>query len=294
MIRSRTTLAFAAAAMLASGGYAVAQSAAIGVAASVVKEVKLSNAQAVKGKQVVVKQRIALGDLIQTGKASQLQVLLLDRSSFSIGANAALRIDRFVYDPARGRSTGASVTKGAFRFMSGQRSAANNASVTTPVATIGIRGTILDGAVGEAAREIAKGEIKAVKDAKADKQTATLIVLRGPGSRADPGAEAGAASVTSGGVTIELTGPMQAAFVPKAGAAPIAFRISAAGLAKLQDQVFPQQAAGGGAGKTAALIGGLLGVGLGVIGDGDGNNGTRRPQQPQSPNDQQSTIPGRP
>ncbi len=282
----RQALVLAGALALASGSYAIAQSttmgAAIGVAASVVKEVKLSNGLAPKGKQVAVKQRIALGDLIQTGKSSQLQVLLLDRSSFSIGANAALRIDRFVYDPARGRSTGASVTKGAFRFMSGQKSAANSASVTSPVATIGIRGTILDGAVGEAAREIAKGEVKAVKDAKADKKTATLIVLRGPGSRTQPGAEVGAASVTSGGVTIELSGPMQAAYVPKAGAAPIPFRISSAGLARLQDQIFPRQAAGGG-GTTAALLGGLLGVLPGVIGD-DNNTSGRQPRQPQSPN----------
>ncbi len=278
---SGKALTLAAALALASSGYAATQSAAIGVAASVIKEVKLSNAQTPKGKQVTVKQRIALGDLIKTGKASQLQVLLLDRSSFSIGANAALRIDRFVYDPARGRTTGATVTKGAFRFMSGQRTAANSASVSSPVATIGVRGTILDGAVGEAVQNIAKGEVKAVKNAKADKKTATLVVLRGPGSRTQPGAEVGAASVTSGGVTIELTSPMQAAYVPRAGAAPIAFRISSAGLAKLQDQVFPRQAAGGGNAATAALIGGLLGVLPGVLGDGNDGN-TERPTTPQS------------
>jgi hypothetical protein len=279
----RQMFALAGALALAGGGIALAQSTAIGVASSVIKEVKLSNAQTPKGKQVALKQRIALGDLIQTGKASQLQVLLLDRSSFSIGANAALRIDRFVYDPARGRTSGASVTKGAFRFMSGQRTAANSATIATPVATIGIRGTILDGAVGEGAREIAKGELKAVKDAKADKKTATLIVLRGPGGRTDPGADIGAASVTSGGVTVELSGPMQAAYVPKAGAAPILFRLSSAGLAKLQDQVFPRQAAGGG-GATSALLGGLLGVLPGVIGGGDGDSGGSQPRQPQSPN----------
>lgn len=279
-------LAFTGALALAGGSIAYAQSAAIGVAASVIKEVRLSNAQATKGKPVVVKQRIALGDLIKTGKASQLQVLLLDRSSFSIGANAALRIDRFVYDPARGRNLGATVSKGAFRFMSGQRSAANSAALSTPVATIGIRGTILDGAVGEIVSEIAKGEIKTVRAAKADKKTATLIVLRGPGGRTDAGADVGAAAVTSGGVTVELTGPMQAAYVPRAGAAPITFRISSAGLARLQDQVFPRQAAGGGNAATAALIGGLLGVLPGVIGDGktDTDNGARQPTQPRTPN----------
>jgi hypothetical protein len=253
----RTALLLAGALTLAGGGYAVAQSAAIGVASAVIKDVRFSNAASPKPKPVTLKQRIALGDLIQTGKASQLQLLLLDRSSFSIGANASLRIDRFVYDPARGRGAGAGVARGAFRFMSGNQSRGNSATITTPVATIGIRGTILDGLVGEAVKDVLKGEIKQAKDAKADKQSATLVVLRGPGARTDPGAEVGAASVTSGGVTVELTGPMQAAYVPRAGAAPIGpFRLSPGGLALLQDQVFPAQASKGGGG----LLGGILKV----------------------------------
>lgn len=260
-----------AAATLASAGYAAAQTsaAAIGVAASVVKDVRLSNAASPKPQPVVLRQRIALADLIQTGQGSQLQLLLLDRSTFSIGANATLRIDRFVYDPARGRSSGASVTRGAFRFMSGQPNRANSSTISSPVATIGIRGTVLEGIVGEGASDIAKGEIRAVQDAKADNRTATLVVLRGPGARTDAGAEVGAASVTSGGVTVELTEPMQAAFVPREGAAPIGpFRISPAGLAKLQDQIFPVRVRGGG------LLGGLLkalpAVLPGFVGNGNG------------------------
>ena len=279
-----------AAATLAITGYAAAQggAAAIGVAASVVKDVKLSNAGAPKPRPVVLRQRIALADLIQTGKGSQLQLLLLDRSTFSIGANATLRIDRFVYDPARGRSSGASVTRGAFRFMSGQPNRANNATISSPVATIGIRGTVLEGIVGEGASVIAKGEIRAVKDAKADKRTATLVVLRGPGARTEAGAEVGAASVTSGGVTVELTEPMQAAFVPREGAAPIGpFRLSPGGLAMLQDQVFPAQVSGGGGGLLGGLLKVLPAVLPSVIGGGGSGTGTAPkdpvPRQPGKP-----------
>jgi hypothetical protein len=277
-----------AALALAGGSYAVAQSAAVGVAASVIGEVKSSNPQASRPRPVAIRQRIALGDLIQTGKASQMQLLLLDRSTFSIGANASLRIDRFVYDPARGRTSGASVARGAFRYMSGQQNRGNSATIASPVATIGIRGTILDGVVGEAAREIAKGEIKEVKKADADKQTATLVVLRGPGSRTQPGAEVGAASVTSGGVTVELTGPMQAAFVPRAGAAPIGpFALSPAGLTALQSQVFPRQAQGGSA--AGSILGGLLRVLPGVIGNGRSSGSGSG-----SPNDPAGQPPGKP
>ena len=264
-----------AATALASTGFAAAQTggAAIGVAASVVKEVKLSNAAAPKPKAVVLRQRIALADLIQTGKGSQLQLLLLDRSTFSIGANATLRIDRFVYDPATGRNSGASVTRGAFRFMSGQSNRANNTTISSPVATIGIRGTVLEGAVGEGAALIARGEAGEVKQAKADKRTATLVVLRGPGQRTEAGADVGAASVTSGGVTVELTEPMMAAFVPREGAAPIGpFRISVAGLVLLEDQIFPVRTSGGG-----GILNGLLKA-LPAVLPGFGGSGNGKPQ----------------
>lgn len=266
-----------AAAALTSSGYVAAQNgaAAIGVAASVVKEVRLSNAASTKPRPVVLRQRIALADLIQTGKASQLQVLLLDRSTFSIGANATLRIDRFVYDPARGRNSGASVARGAFRFMSGQSNRANNTTVSSPVATIGIRGTVLEGVVGEGAVQIARGEIREVKQAKTDKRTATLVVLRGPGQRTEAGTDVGAASVTSGGVTVELTEPMQAAFVPREGAAPIGpFRISPTGLAMLEDQIFPVRVSAGG-GVLGGLLKVLPAVLPGFIGGGNG-----KPQSP--------------
>ena len=278
----RGLLALGAASTMLSWGIANAQSSAvqIGIAAAVVGEVKLSNAQAPKPKAISVRQRIALADLIQTGKQGRLQVLLLDRSTFTIGPNSVLRIDRFVYDPSRGRTSGASVLRGSFRFMSGQPNRGNSATISSPIATIGIRGTILEGVVGEGARDIAKNENKAVREADADKKTATLVVLRGPGPGTEPGAEIGSASVTSGGVTVELTEPMQAVYVPRAGAAPIGpFRISPGGLSGLHDQVFPDQG-GGGLGK--ALLGGALRILPGVInGKGKGTTGGNPP----GPND---------
>ncbi len=269
-----------AALALALSGIAVAQSAAVGVASSVVKDVRFTNGATPKAKAVTLKQRIALGDVIQTGKGSQLQILLLDRSTFSVGANASIRIDRFVYDPARGRGSGATVTRGAFRFMSGAPARGNSGSVSTPVATIGIRGTIVEGAVGEFAREIAKKEADPVKDSKPDKDTATLVVLRGPGGRTEGRETVGAASVTSGGVTVELTSPGQAAFVPRFGAAPILFKISPEGLLKLQDQIYPRTAPGGG-GLGKALLGGLLIAVPAVLLTTDGDGEPQAP--PQSP-----------
>ncbi len=81
-----------------------AQQVEVGNAATVVGDVKISNAKITKPRKIERRQRIAWGDLIDTGKHSQMQILLLDRSSFGIGARSQIRIDRFVYDPGKERS----------------------------------------------------------------------------------------------------------------------------------------------------------------------------------------------
>jgi hypothetical protein len=48
----------------------------------------------------VLRQQVILNDEVRTADASWLQILLLDKSTFTVGANARVAIDRFVYDPA--------------------------------------------------------------------------------------------------------------------------------------------------------------------------------------------------
>ena len=143
--RYRAPLAIA---LLVAGVPAAAQT--VGVNAAVVNDVRMTSQANPAPHKAVVKERVALGNDIQTGKASVLQVLLLDRTSFTVGGNARVKIDRFVYDPNRQASAvGLSVAKGAFRFMSGKALHANpgQSAISTPVASIGIRGTIVEGAV---------------------------------------------------------------------------------------------------------------------------------------------------
>ncbi len=108
-----------------------------------------------------------LGDAIESGPGAGLQILLADETVFTIGPDARLTIDEFVYSPAggAGRLT-ATVARGAFRMISGKVAAAGPDAmrVRTPVATIGIRGTIVGGEVNQ------RGE--------------TFVVLLGPGTRA--------------------------------------------------------------------------------------------------------------
>lgn len=244
---------------------------AIGMASAVLNEVKLSNAQIAQPRQVALRQRLALADLIQTGHKSQLQMLLLDRSTFSIGADARLRIDRFVYDPSAGRNMAASVGKGAFRFLSGRPNPMAGSTITSPVATIGIRGTIVEGVVGPDAVAIASADYGPARDAKADRDVATLVVLRGPGKATEAGLQPGAVTVSADGASVDIEAPMLAVYVPRAGAQPIGpFRISPKGLMHLRDLIFPALAAPKSSGLLKALPIGL-GIGLGLFGGGGGD-----------------------
>lgn len=211
----------------------------VGMASAVVNDVRVRNAGAAQPHAAKVREHLSLADQIATGQRSQLQVLLLDKSTFTVGANARLTIDRFVFD-ARGSAVSATVAKGAFRFLSGGARKNGASSIRTPVATIGIRGTIIDGVVGGEAVTIARGEGKVAPGLTVDPETATLVVLRGPGAKTQGQVSPGAISVSAGGVTVDLDQPLLAVFVPAPGAEPIGpFRISLPGLARLNGLILP-------------------------------------------------------
>ncbi len=207
----------------------------VGINAAVVNDVRMTTQANPALHKAVVKERVSLGNDIQTGRASVLQVLFLDRTSLTVGGNARIKVDRFVYDPNRKASAiGLSVTKGAFRFMSGKALHANpgQSAIRTPVASIGIRGTIVEGAVGPDAMRIAAQEAGVPGGYRADPETASLILLRGPG--ATTGESSGAIDITVGGAMIPIETPGLALFVPASGQAPIGpFRLSDAGSAML-------------------------------------------------------------
>ena len=82
---------------------------------------------------------------ISTGANSVAQLLFTDQTTLSIGQRSQVTLDRYVYDPSRASGGGATVsmTRGAMRFVSGSQDP-RNYQVRTPVATIGVRGTIVD------------------------------------------------------------------------------------------------------------------------------------------------------
>ena len=254
---ARPVIAIVLALSLPLGGIAVAVTAPqiVGIAAAIVNDVQIKSAAAARSRPAAIRQRVALADQVQTGARSQLQLQLLDRSVFTVGANAQLTIDRFVYDPAGNGSFGATVAKGAFRFMSGRRGDGKGTSINTPAATIGIRGTIVDGVVGEQAIAIARGERAISQTIDSDPQSASLVILRGPGPNRQGNGAVGAISVTAANKTVELDRPLLAAYVPRRGAAPIGpFTISLPGLARLNGLVVPEREPAEPAGAAPAYL----------------------------------------
>jgi hypothetical protein len=291
----RRFVAAAAAASVATSPL-LAQANSVGINAAIRNKVQIRGAATKKMRPAVLRERVFLNDEVNTGAASQLQILLLDRTTFTVGANARVAVDRFVYDPAaNSRSTGVSVTRGAFRFMSGRSLGrpSGPVSVRTPVATIGVRGTIFEGVVGEDAIRIA-GREPAVGKVKAKAGEASLIVLRGPGPRTQGDTRPGAIDVTVGASRVTLDRPGLALYAPRVGAPPIGpFPISTAGLMALQSLLrTTAEPGGGGKGKggkgdallgaagVAAVVGGAIILGGKKKRKGEQPNGGKSPNSP--------------
>ena len=268
---SPKTLYFGLAALFIAATPIASAPVQVGIAGSVVGDVRLSNASITKPVKISRRQKLAWGDTLRTKSKSKVQILLRDRSSLTISSNARLTIDRFVYDPRKSRTTGATVSKGAFRFMSGRKTRNSSASLRSRIGTIGIRGTALDGVVGKKAVEIAKKE-PFLDGIKSDKDTATLVVLRGPGVNRQGNLDVGLADVTAEGVTVTLNEPSLAAYIPRPGAPPIGpFKLSNRGLSKLQDELAPRVTnanKGGFLDKLLPAVA-IIGVGILVATDGD-------------------------
>lgn len=102
-------------------------------------------ASAVRGADTIplaIGDQILLGDVVQTGDASSLGITLADRTVFTMAARARMVLNELIYDPARtDNSFAATLVQGTFVFVTGQVAKTGTMQVTTPVATMGIRGT---------------------------------------------------------------------------------------------------------------------------------------------------------
>jgi hypothetical protein len=88
------------------------------------------------------------GDQIKTGGSGEAQIVFADNTRLVVGPNSSIVIDKYVYNAGgSGAQVSMQLARGAFRFISGSGSK-QNFRITTPSATLGIRGTAFDVGVG--------------------------------------------------------------------------------------------------------------------------------------------------
>jgi hypothetical protein len=105
------------------------------------------NASLVRGQQTIpatTGTKFFLNDTLQTGPDSSLGVIFRDDSVLSLGSNSRVVVDQFLFAPAEGKlGFLIKIMHGTIAYLSGVigRLSPSTATFTTPVATIGIRGT---------------------------------------------------------------------------------------------------------------------------------------------------------
>ena len=123
-----------------AGGHAAAQE-AIGAVSRIQGEANGTRGGATRA--LGLNAPVFLNEIVSTGDGARLEVTFADDTRVTVGEKAKLTLDTFVFDPAAGNGAIKFGVTGALRFVSGKltKLASSDVSVTTGVATLGIRGT---------------------------------------------------------------------------------------------------------------------------------------------------------
>lgn len=159
----------------------VAAQTPVGVNAVVENSVRTRSTGESGWRPSVVDGTVREADAIVTGADSRLLIRMRDESVLTVGANAALNVDRFVIDTeADPAGVMVSMVRGAFRFVSGSRGAERErVAFRTPTATIGIRGTIIEAAVGTEALELLDEAAGTPVPGDDPDQSAVIVLVEG-------------------------------------------------------------------------------------------------------------------
>jgi hypothetical protein len=145
MRRSIFALAAICAGAALSGSPAVALNAADGhIGAAVAVRNQVTGSQGGQDRALAVGNPVFQNERISTGVSGVAQLMFTDQTTLSVGPRSQVTLDRYVFDP--NNSAGnvvVSLATGAMRFITGSQDP-HNYQVHTPVASIGVRGTIVD------------------------------------------------------------------------------------------------------------------------------------------------------
>ena len=96
------------------------------------------------GTELKVGDAVYMSDIVESGAAAKVGLVMIDGTTFGLGENGELVLDELTYNPAtHGGTATVSLLKGAAGFVSGTiaKSGQDAMQFKTPVGTIGIRGT---------------------------------------------------------------------------------------------------------------------------------------------------------
>ncbi|MBT6111963.1 MAG: hypothetical protein HOH64_17885 [Rhodospirillales bacterium] len=142
------------------------------------------------------------GDTVITLDGGAIGIVFIDETTFSLGEGGRMVIDEVVYDPdAQEGSLGINLLQGVFTFVSGEiaKTSPEAMILTTPIATIGIRGTKV---AGRAAQEGAENTISLLPEtnAQGDLFVGELTVTN----------QGGTVTLGSIGATVQMSSAFQA------------------------------------------------------------------------------------
>ena len=199
---------------------------AAGVTGAVQGEARLeSPARQTTVEQVASGEDVVMGDAVSTRTKSRLQIMLLDQTAITMGENASLVIDEFVYDPENADSAlSASLAQGAFRLVTGgvARSNPEGTRVRLPSAVLTIRGTTTEGncdstgcivvlsGTGDqnsAGKKPSQILIESDKDSKVLKRAGFFVLISPDGTITEPERLDDEAASRLAGLFDPLTGP---------------------------------------------------------------------------------------
>jgi hypothetical protein len=134
----RFAVAFLVLPMLAAGS-ALAEP--VGETTSVVPSATLSDGGAPHALEIGT--TLQQNDRIATNKDGAAEVEFVDGTALTIGANSEVVLDKMLFDRNKAKNATLNVVRGTLRFVTGN-SDHSAYQIRTPVATIGVRGTVID------------------------------------------------------------------------------------------------------------------------------------------------------